>query len=88
MIAVLHSVSIPHACECKHIAAQPVWSPSFWTHFCPQALLVTRLDGKLEGQYAAIFVPLHIVVLALLVTAVVGSPDNPCALHQHVGTLI
>eukprot|EP00731_Ephydatia_muelleri_P030808 Em0022g322a len=41
------------------------------------ALLVTRLDGKLEGQYAAIFVPLHIVVLALLVTAVVGSPDNP-----------
>ena len=41
------------------------------------ALLVARLDGKLHGYYAAIFVPLHIAVLALLVTAVVGSPDNP-----------
>ena len=69
-------VSITHASGSSH--------PSFHTFVPHQALLVARLDGKLHGYYAAIFVPLHIAVLALLVTAVVGSPDNPCALHQDI----
>ena len=40
-------------------------------------MLVSRLDGRLSAPYTAIFVPLHLSLLLLLLSTVARQPANP-----------
>ena len=42
-----------------------------------QALLVTQLNGLLQAPYTATFVPLHITIIVLIVTAFIKHRGNP-----------
>ena len=48
------------------------------THcLCLQALLASRLDGGISSPYPAIFIPLFVVFLFLLVSTITRQPANP-----------
>lgn len=43
-----------------------------------QALLASQLDGRIAVPYAAIFVPLHLAIVALMASTITRTPGNPC----------
>lgn len=43
-----------------------------------QALLASQLDGRISASYAAIFIPLHLVILTLMASTITRTPGNPC----------
>lgn len=44
--------------------------------FSSQALLVTQLNGLLQAPYAATFIPLHITIIVLIMTAFIKHRGN------------
>ena len=59
-------------------------------NFLSQGLLVARLDGKLAASYPAIFTPLFLTLILLLVSTFARQPANPWwfGLHRTFPTLL
>ena len=56
----------------------------------PQALLTSQLDGRISAPYPAIFIPLFLAILLLLVTTVTRKPANPWwfGIHKTFSTFL
>ena len=68
----------------SHIHTSQVHT-NMYIHRCKtlQALLTTQLDGLLSAPYMATFVPLHVTILALLVTTLTRQEANPWWFGLH-----
>ena len=55
-----------------------------------QGLLVAKLDGRLTSSYPAIFTPLYLALLLLLLTTFTRRPANPWwfGAHKPLSTLV
>lgn len=55
-----------------------------------QALLTSQLDGRISAPYPAIFIPLFLAILLLLVTTVTRQPANPWwfGIHKTFSTFL
>ena len=42
-----------------------------------------RLDNENDFKYTAVFIPLHIAIVMLMVSTVTRRPGNPCKCHNH-----